>query len=210
MKFYVLDANLFFDTKYASGEEVDPEYGDSENCPYCGSPLTSLRWLQPYKVKLLKPKFGDFVFGLIEPFLASENFMNKYLKSGLKGITKFEKVEVVKINWMKSNTSPPPNYYYVSLIRSKTRIDEKRSKFKRKGKIECEKCRTGGTIENYEGYYFEEGTYDGEDIFIATGLPGEIFVSPKFYDFGKENNFTNLNFIPAEEYRPFRATWHEK
>ncbi len=210
MKFYVLDENLYYDTIYALGEKVDPKFGDSENCPYCGSALTSLKWLPPYKVKLTKPIFGDFVFGSVHPFLASENFKNKYIKSNLKGILKFDKVEIVKINRIKKDALFSPNYYYVSIVRSQTRIEETISKFERTEKVKCDKCRTGGIIKNYKGYFFEKGTYDNNDIFIATGLPGRIFISQKFYDFGKENNFTNLNFIQIEEYRPYRAIFNKK
>ena len=69
MKFYVLEPEegIEFGRKWAYAEVVDPvKYADCERCPVCGDPVSMLKWIEPYRIKLssAKPeKWGDFVWG---------------------------------------------------------------------------------------------------------------------------------------------------
>jgi len=67
--FYRLNAgNTFDDSKFAYCEPTDDaEYVDDisrPKCPKCGGGLSSLYWVEPRKVILSKPKYGDFVYGM--------------------------------------------------------------------------------------------------------------------------------------------------
>lgn len=199
MKFYVINQQLFNDDHYAYGEQVDQKTGDFDKCDICRAPISSRKWLPPLKVKLSKPSYGDFVFGTFSTFLASEHFKQKYQTTGLKGILNFEPVEITKVNYKKPNSLIPPQFYNVVVARSKTRVDEIKSKFVREGNVECDVCRSG-VITSFEGVFLIKDIWDGKDIFFPTGLPGTLVVTQKFFDFVKNNKFTNIEFIPAEQY----------
>jgi hypothetical protein len=206
MKFYIFDQPRFT-SSYAYGEKVEPINLVDEKkdiCPGCKRSLDGIRWLPPYRVSLEKPKYADFIYGTFDTMLVSENFKNRYEGSGLRGITAFHPVEIVKIGRLKPDSPPPPKYYYIEIIRTKTRIDEERSQLVREldeGEDYCKVCRIGGEIKSYRGAYIIESTWTGEDIFFTMSfLPGTIFVTQRFVDFVKENNFTNVNFIPAKGY----------
>lgn len=200
MNFYVVDVVLFDDKNYAYGETVDLETGESEKCPVCGLAVGKREWLPPRKVKLSKSSFGDFVFGVFDVFLASERFKNEYLNSGLTGIKEFQPVEIVKVITRKKVHIAPPNYYNVLIVRGKAKIDDIKSEFVRDGEIKCDFCKGGGIIKSYKGIHFEPDTWSGEDIFFPIGLSGTVVVSQRFVDFVNSNNFTNINFTPAEQY----------
>ncbi|MDF2984708.1 MAG: hypothetical protein K0R50_218 [Eubacterium sp.] len=200
MDFYVINNNRFNDSKYAFGESIDQKTGDFEICEVCKSPISMRRWLPPFNVKLSKPSYGDFVFGTFTTFLVSEVFKQKYESADLKGILAFEPIDVVKVKRVKLLSPTPPQFYNVVVTRSKTRIDEVKSMFVRDGDVECDTCRTGGAISSFQGVYLLQETWDRYDIFFPTGLPGTIVISQRFYDFVKENKFTNIDFVPAEQY----------
>lgn len=202
MNFFVVDRQRFNDNEYAYGEQVDQKTGDYEKCETCGSPISMRKWLPPLKAKLSKPSYGDFVFGTFTTFLVTERFKKEYEATGLTGIVSFEPVEIVKVNRKRDSSPETPSYYYVSIARSKAVIDEKKSKIRRDGEISCNHCRTGGVIKSLKGIFFEDNTWSGEDIFFPIGLPGTIVVSERFVDFVRDHGFSNINFIPAEEYIP--------
>ncbi|MEA4826010.1 MAG: hypothetical protein VB130_05185 [Clostridium sp.] len=204
MNFYVIVRDRFNDSEYTFGESVDKKTGDFEKCQVCGSPVSMRKWLPPLKVKLSKPSYGDFVFGTFITCLVSEKFKQQYEISGLKGIKTFEAVEIIKVNGKKTTSMQPPQYYNVQFEKSKAKIDELKSKFVRDGEVECDACRIGGVVCSFDGIFLEEGTWEGQDIFFPTGLPGTILVSQRFYDFVRDNSFTNIDFVPAEQYK---VTW---
>lgn len=205
MQFYVLDKkNRFNDREYCFGEPINHNTGDFENCETCGLAVSSREWLPPYTIKLSKPVYGDVVLGTFVTFLASEKFKNEFEASGLIGIYNFQPVTILKVNQRKNENNQLPNYYYVSIVRSKAKIDEKLSRLVREGSISCEICRSGRIIKSLNRLVLENGTWEGQDIFFPTGLPGTILVSQRFYDFVRDNSFTNIDFVPAEKYK---STW---
>lgn len=204
MTFYVVDRQRFNDKEYAYGEQVDQNTGEFEKCEICGSAVSMRKWLPPLKVKLSKPSYGDFVFGTFYSFLVSERFRNEYMNSEISGIKEFEPVEVVRINRLRPTSPQPPKYFYVSIVRNKARVNEIQSKFVRDGEVKCDFCQMGGVIKSFDGVYIEPGTWSGEDVFLPIGLTGTILVSDRFYSFVKEYEFTNINFVPAEQYQ---APW---
>jgi hypothetical protein len=202
MNFYVVNRHFFDDKEYAYGEQVDQKTGDFEKCDICGSAISMRKWLTPLKAKLSKPSYGDFVFGTFTTFLVTERFKKEYEANRLTGIVSFEPVEIVKVNRERDSSPEIPIYYYVSIVRSKSVIDERKSKIQRDGQISCNHCRTGGVIKSLKGIFFEDNTWSGEDIFFPIDLPGTIMVSERFTDFIKNYKFSNISFISAEEYIP--------
>jgi hypothetical protein len=200
MKFYIIENHIFDDTKYAYGEQVDVIAGDFDKCEQCGSPVSMRKWLPPRKFKLSKPSYGDFVFGTFPAFLVSERFRKEYERSGLNGIVNFEDVEVVKIMGKRLNLLQPPRYFNVTIVRSKALIDEEKSKLIRNEEPQCNFCRTS-IIKSFNGVFLSPNTWGGEDIFYARGLPGTIILSERFREFVLKHNFTNINLVPAEDYK---------
>lgn len=202
MDFYVIDkSSRYEDDKYAFGEHIDQKTGDFEVCEECKLPVGMREWVSPRKVKLSKPSFGDFVFGTFATFLCSERFKVEYEKSGLKGIVEFQDVDTVKVKNSRKEKVQPPKYYHVKIKRGGARIDEIKSNLIREpGEELCQICKVG-TIKSFEAVYIENNTWNGDDIFYPTGLPGKIITSQKFYDFIKQNNFTSISLIPAKEYK---------
>lgn len=200
MKFYIFE-NLRFISDFAYGEEVKPiNRGEPDYCPVCRSPLSMMKWLPPHRVKLEKPVYGDFVFGTFTEMLVSESFKDVYEKSEIRGITAFHPVEIVKVNRLRPNSPKPPQYYYIEIKRTETKIDEVASHFFWERKPKCSECRSG-VIKSLNSVFIKSETWTGEDIFYAKGLPGIIIVSQKFVDFVLENGFTNAKFIPSEDYQ---------
>lgn len=198
MNFYVIDkSNRFEDDRYAFGEQIDQKTGDFEVCEECELPVGMREWLSPRKVKLSKPLFGDFVFGTFATFLCSERFKVAFEKSSLKGILEFQ--DTVKVINSCKEKVQPPRYYHVKVKRGGARIDEIKSNLIREPEELCETCRVG-TIKSFEAVYIETNTWNGDDIFYPTGLPGTIITSKKFYDLIERNKFTNISLIPVKEY----------
>jgi len=202
MNFYVINVHRFCDKIYAFGEPVGQETGDYDKCDICGAPVSMRKWLPPLKVKLSKPSYGDFVFGSFVTFLVTERFRKGYEASKLNGIVSFEAVEVTKVNRKRESSPEPPDYYYVSIVRSKAAIDEEKSKVIRDEPITCNHCRAGGIIKSQKGVFFEENTWSGEDIFYSRGGAGIVVLSERFVDFVREYGFTNISFTTAGKYIP--------
>ena len=199
MDFYVIDkSNRFEDGRYAFGEQIEQKTGDFEVCEECKLPVGMRQWLSPRKLKLSKPIFGDFVFGTFSTFLCSERFKLAYEKSSLRGILEFQDVVTAKVKNSNKEKVHPPRYHHVKIKRGGAIIDENKSNLIREtGEELCKTCRVG-TIKSFEAVYIE--TWNGDDIFYPTGLPGTIITSKKFYDFIKQNHFTNICLIRPKQY----------
>ena len=208
MEFFIVDKKRFT-SNYAFGEEADPVIlGEPDYCEICGKPISLRKWLPPHKVILEKPVYGDFVFGGFSEMLVSKRFMQLYKEKKLKGIQSFFPVQIVKIRRKRENSPEPPQYYKIEIKRTNTLIDEKASGLKRefdKGQTFCKICQTGGIIKTFNGIYIQENSWTNEDIFYASGLPGEIIVTQSFVDFVKDNKFTNITFVNSKEYKPLWA-----
>ena len=203
MKFYVIDYNVD-SREFSMAEAIEPiNTYDWKYCESCGGTLGLKEWAPPYHVKFLNSVFSDFVFVDYLDLIVSKKFKMAYEITDLKGITNFNLVEEIKLRRKKN--IPKLLYYKVDIIRSKTRINERKSKFKRefsRGQSYCKVCQIGGTIKSMKGVYIDLDTWTGEDIFYALGLPGAIFVTQKFANFFEENQFTNVILVEAENYKP--------
>jgi len=181
--------------------------GDAPICEKCGGFVGMLTCLPPYRVELelWDSVFGDVAFGPGGDLLISDRFRTAWMKRGLTGLQGFDLVEVVKVKRHKRNKpdlSERPDYYRVSAVRSQAAIDDTRSEVEREGDKVCPACRTGekGGVKRARRVVLEPGTWAGEDIFVARGLPGTYLVSERFKSFFDEYEITSARLIPAEEY----------
>ena len=211
MKFFVLEDPVPTGRRNVT-EYMDVEpchVGEFPECRVCRGTLAAAEWLPPYRVdlKLWGKTFGDIVFGTCEPLLVSKRFRTLWQREGLIGLESFSPVEVRKVKrygWGKNTRSRRPPYYVVQVMRAKAAVDDACSGIDRGGWPICPACRLakGKGCEPWsaERIIIEAGTWSGEDLFIARGLPNMYIASERFRAFCKEHKMANVLLIPAEKY----------
>lgn len=114
----------------------DEERGDDRfSCQYCPKCHRTLNVFREPPIRcefeIARPYFGDIVADFYGIFF-SERAKDLFLKSGLKGIRRFERVEIVKLkahNGVRKSKLPPmPEYYLTHIDVDGAVMDYKRSK----------------------------------------------------------------------------------
>jgi len=214
MNFYVL-----IDPRDISGPAVtnfgkaDPvNRGEAHRCSVCGSYISALPWLPPYKAELevWGKEYGDIAFmpGGNE-LLVSARFADLYKAEGLTGLSGFHEVEIMKVIRRGGShlNAPPPRYYCVSIIRSRAAIDLTASEVIHAKPVTCNECRAG-SIKRWSRIVIEENTWSGEDVFEARGLV-EIITSERFKEFFVRNRVNNGVLVNAAEYAHDFYPWEK-
>jgi hypothetical protein len=203
-RFFVLEAEVWgpHDTQFDTVEPVNR--GNAPRCPQCGDPIGMKDWLPPYRVniELYGKDLGDFVDGVGgNSFLISERMAEAFRTEGQTGLLGFDPVEVLGVRRKRRGPKPgaEPRYVVVTPCRSRGAVDVARSRLRYDKPVTCPECRSEG-LESAHGFVLEPGTWQGEDLFRARGLPGMVIVSERFTGFVKRHGFTNMKLIPTEEY----------
>jgi hypothetical protein len=203
-RFFVLDDDLFgpHDTKFDDVEPVNQ--GDAPRCARCNAGLGMRTWLPPYRVEieLYGQSLGDFVTGPGgNSFLLSERMAEAFQAEGLTGLSGFSPAEVVRVRRKRKGPKPGPvpRYFVVTSYFSRAAVDVTRSRLRYGDPVTCDECRSAG-LDSVHGFALEPGTWQGEDVFRARGLPGTDIVSERFAGFIARHGLTNMKLIPAEEY----------
>lgn len=131
--------------------------------------------------------------------LISLRFRELYHRHGLKGLSGFEPVEVIKVKSRRKKMPDPPPYFRAVVGRGRTAIDVVASGFEWLEGPTCTECRDAHIVR-WQRIVIEQETWTGDDIFIARGLSGTFIVSKKFKDVCESNDVTNAIFVPAESY----------
>jgi hypothetical protein len=179
----------------------DVVLGDAPRCPVCGHFIGMKVWLPPYKVELALhgKSWGDFAFFAgAGRFIVSSRVADAFTNAGLIGLAGFEPIEVAKVKGRRS-AGRPPEYRRVSIARSGAAVDDSRSVIERSEKATCAQCRSSG-VDAVHGFTLEPGTWTGEDVFFARGLPGSVLASARFTHLVEVNALTNILAIPTQEY----------
>ncbi len=206
MNFYVLERHsekiLPSSTEYSTISE--PNLGKAMKCLSCGRFISLLPWLPPYRVELtLRGNvYGDLAIGVGDEFLVSERFKCLYHEQGLTGLEEFGPVEIIKVKRMtkKAPKTPPPPYYMVRVVYSRTKFDIENSGMEGDGPIRCPECLDIGHIKRTPRLIIDPASWTGEDLFRARGLTGTINASERFKTFCDTFKITNAILIPGEEY----------
>src|SRR5207248_11182380 len=141
--------------------------------------IGSLPVLPPRRVELglWGRHFGDFAFHAGTDVLVSERFRDAFLRSGLTGFSGFEPAEIVKVVARLGKIPKPlPSYFVAVPGRSRAVIDDRASGLDYQKRWTCDECRIGSMMR-LRRLVLEPGTWSGEDVFIARGLPGSIIMS---------------------------------
>jgi len=182
---------------------VDGNTGDSPHCPQCNEGFGSLSWLPPYRgeLDLVSQDFGDLVRTGGDDLLMTERMAEAFQKEGLKGLSGFHAVEIVRV-LKRGRRKPlvPPKYFCVSPAFLSAAVDEARSHIQRPKPFTCSYCRARAGLRSVYGFGIEEGNWNGDDIFRPRGLTGTIVVSERFERFVTRHGFTNMQLTPTEKY----------
>ena len=198
MSFYVLENPQTGETDAVSDFLPTDDFvtGEAPKCEACGGWIGMRTWAPPYRVEMrFWGKYhGDIAFGT--DLLVSERFKDLFLQSGLTGLYGFFPAEVVKVI-PRRMLKGLPRYYVVFVQRATAAIDAEASGVDREEGVVCETCREGGLLKSIKRVVLEEGTWQGEDVFIARGLPGDIITSKRFKQFCSINSFKNVLLMDA-------------
>ena len=189
MRFYELSLTDG-ESPYAEFELLNkPERSDPPQCEDCGTKLTSLVRMPPYRYKWKKGVAGDLLTdGMV--FAVSERFRICFEASELTGLTFAE--EPVEL---KGSTA---NYYMAFPQVTRTLLDEAASGVVINNLRGCEKCRVM-SITKLDRVVIREETWPGCDVFMMGNLFSEIVLTQRFIDFVSSNSFTNFQFIDQDD-----------
>ena len=200
-EFYEVNTTSYSDEKFAYCEpSEDTQYlSVCPLCPKCGGYIGPCYWVEPRKVILSRPKYGDFVSGI--ELLVSERVKEAYEKSSLEGIKRFIPVEVCKVRYIRKSPPLPPKYYSLELGYSFARVDLKKSVIMGKHNDRfCELCNPRSCMtDKIDGFYIDDSNWGGEDIFHLHEMGSMVYVSQRFVDFCIENEFTNFLYVNTRE-----------
>jgi hypothetical protein len=203
MQFYVLDKPI---AQYSGGTEFfsagRKKLGEAPTCPVCGRAIGSIQVLPPRRVELelWGRHFSDLAFGAGADVLVSARFRDAFLRSGLTGFSGFAPVEIAKVVFrLRKIPKPLPSYFQAVPGRSRAAIDDRASGLDYEERWTCDECRIG-SMERMRRLVLEPGTWSGEDVFIARGLPGTIITSETFKKFCDKEAFTNCTLVEAAHY----------
>jgi hypothetical protein len=203
MNFYILENPETGETDAVTDFLPTDDFttGEAPTCKACGRAVGMLAWEPPYKVEMRfwKKHHGDISFGTGDDLLVSERFRDLFLQRGLTGLYGFFPAEVVKV-MPKRMLKGIPRYYVACIQRANAAIDAKASGFDREEGVVCGTCKGGGFLKSIKRVVLEEGTWQGEDVFIARGLPGTIITSRRFKQFCSVNAFKNILLMDALQY----------
>jgi len=185
--------------------------GDAPRCPKCGRFTGMLTWLPPYRVELETwgKHFGDIVEAGGNDLIVSHRFKQLYESHELKGLMRFEPVEIVRVKRHRKSSAELPEYFKASVCRSQTSIDQEASRFEWQGDEPiCPEClwpQSSCTLRGYKCIVIKSGSWTEEDIFHPRGSPVNVIVSRRFRDVCVENELKNVVFLLAGSY-----AWHKK
>lgn len=210
-QFYVLiPEGGRFGTKWAYGEKVDPvNRGEpDEYCPECGAPVTGLKWLPPYRIRLSSAnpnKWGDFLWGVDFALMISGKLLKLYLKEYLSGIRAYTPpVEITRVGKFKHGYLPDnlPTYHLLDIPWDGANQDDESSELEWLGAPREYYCsyhaRGKNIIRKQKRIIIEPGSWKGGDLFYVRGAPKVLLITERFERILWENNIKNVMITPAE------------
>lgn len=210
MKFFVLKKTVDKSIGETEFSDIYPfPVGEAPKCETCARFVGSLPCLPPYRIELelWNSVFGDIAFGAGGDILLSARFKAFSEELELRGLQGFDSVEVVRVirhKRPKPALDDQPEYFRVTLIRSRTAIDIQQSGLESSLGPRCPDCLRGlGSnyiIKRAKRIIVDLKTWTGEDAFFARGLPGTRLVSERFKELMDGYRLTGTTLIPAEEY----------
>ncbi|MBN1460174.1 MAG: hypothetical protein JXA57_11605 [Armatimonadetes bacterium] len=106
----------------------------------------------------------------------------------------------------KLRSRRPPPYYYVE-AHAGAQLDLRASGYEVRG--HCSRCgrATVDPLVGPERYMFEDGTWDGSDVFNTRSSGGIYFCTEKVLLLAREKRRTNFRFVPADALQRHASGW---
>ena len=176
--------------------------GEAPLCATCGGYVGMLPLLPPIRVELktLGTEYGDFVFGVGDEILISARAEKILRKSDILGLNRIGPAEIIKVKSRRKLIESMPKYICYGVCRSRAAVDYNKSGLQHDQSWYCEDCRLGGNLIQIDRIVIESGSWSGEDVFFARGLPGVILTSNRFVSICKQNILVSSHFVPADEF----------
>lgn len=181
---------------------VGSPVGEAPRCLVCGKFIGMLPLAPPIHVDVEAwgLRWGDVAFGPGDQILISARLKKLFSDGGLVGFSQLARASIAKMRRRSTGAGDPPEYWLASIQHSRTAIDEAASDLVRDEVPECDDCRLGGVIKRIGKVIIRAGTWSGEDVFYARGLPGTILVSERFKRLCDEGGLANCLLVAAEEF----------
>ncbi len=176
--------------------------GEAPRCPVCGRFIAMRPLLSPVAVEIETwgTMYGDIAFGPSNEILMAERLCTFFFTKGFTGLVDIGRAEVVECRKHKQISAPQPLYRCCRPITGKAAVDDAKSKLVRDKPSDCLECRLGGIIKSMDRLVLEAGTWSGEDIFFARGLPGTRIVSERVKILCENEGMSNCCFVPIAEF----------
>jgi hypothetical protein len=196
MQFWILEER---DTYQRSGADVcDLQKLEPLNvqpstaiCPTCSAPLEPGVWLPPRRARPSKSDCGDLILGAGFELVISTDAERHLREDKISCFSSIDPVEMVP--------ATTRNYVAARPRVTVTRLDEQRSHLRWRRPPTCDTCRLG-VREAVDHVVIDLSTWDGSDIFMASGFFGAKIASQKFVDSVHRHGLTNFKFVRAEDY----------
>jgi len=194
------DTGSRFDTEYLMDDSA--RFGDAPTCESCGEFIGMREWLPPFdaEIRCYGSEFGDLAFFHEADFVVSERFARLLESSKLTGLSTTDPITVTRVIGRRVQGKRTPTYFRAQVTRSSAAVDEQHSSIIRSGPVTCPVCRANG-IEAVSGFALEKGTWSGEDVFAARGMPGIVVATERFREFVLDHDLSNITFVSIAEYR---------
>jgi hypothetical protein len=206
MKFYVLETPRADSIEDRLGrtdaiEEEDFKTGDAIHCSRCNRPLTSLRWLPPYRVEL--ETWGRDYADLVRKandVMVSERLMEFFRRGSLQGLKDFAPVEVFRVRFRRGKIKEQcPNYFTTMVPLGPAAVDQKASGYVWGDESSvCPVC-LWDDLKRFYRIVINLNTWNGDDIFFPIGGT-ELMVSERFKILWEEKSFQGITLSPAATY----------
>lgn len=196
MKFWVLEERDTFlrdgpsvcDLQKLEPLNVEPS---GAVCPHCGAALEPGIWMPPRRARPSKTACGDLILGGGFEVVLSTDAVEQFDRDQVSGLATTGPVEMVPATHRPYLATRPR----VTI----TRLDEAASNLRWKRPPTCDVCRLG-VRESVDRVVIDVSTWDGSDIFVASGFFGAKIVTERFVECIHRHGLTNFVFVPAEEY----------
>jgi len=200
MQFYVLDYEMRspYNTTF---ERLEPKsQGVAPCCTACGRTIGMAPWLPPFRLAVHESGHGstDIARGDQAGLLVSNRFCDAWETERLRGIPEFSDVESLELH----SEEPPPEelmYHHIAPECDATAVDLARSSIQYFQPRICEHCKTGD-VRAIDGFFIDETTWTGADIFYPRHLPEIIVISQRFRGMWEKHGLQKLHCTPVEKY----------
>jgi hypothetical protein len=177
--------------------------GNAPRCPTCGG-YTGLRpLLEPLEVDVEAwgRSCGDVAFGPGDQVLISEKSKRAFENAGVRGVERIEPVTVRRVRRRGDfEAASSPKYWLATIVHGTGFIDVTQSGLRRSEGQVCIVCGLGGVLLGLKRVVLTPGSWSGEDVFYARGLPGTILVSKRFKDVVEASGLTGFQFENTDDY----------